>query len=123
MDMKNKKKKTETSTRGDFKEKRFVDSGVWMGSDESLSGGSLLPSEEGSTWGEDLLKQARDANVLATESTPQLLQPGPQTRVAARKIEEPREHQLAQAVVNDCLEKGRDTVDLRFVPLHTRDPI
>lgn len=114
----------ETSTRVDFKEKRFVDSGVWMGSDESLSGGSLLPSEEGSAWGEDLLKQVRDANALPTESTSQLQHPGPQTRVAAKKIEEPREHQLAQALVNDCLEKGRDSVDLRFVIRpRRRDPI
>ncbi|KAH2551058.1 hypothetical protein KXW12_002655, partial [Aspergillus fumigatus] len=41
--------------RADFKDKRLVDSGVWMGSDESTAE-SLLPSEDASIWGEDLMR-------------------------------------------------------------------
>lgn len=98
--------------RVDFKDKRFVDSGVWMASDES-GAESLLPSEDASTWGEDLMKNAREA----TGPDPLKLQyqTVSQPRYAFRKVEEPRECQLARAVVHDCLEKGQEKVDLRCV--------
>lgn len=97
--------------RIDFKEKRFVDSGVWMGSDES-GAESILLSEDAPMggWGEDLNKNARDARGPSS-----LRQTVPQSRNALKKVEEPKEHQLARAMVNDCLEKGQDSVDLRFV--------
>lgn len=95
--------------RADFKDKRMVDSGVWMGSDES-GADSLLPSEDASTWGEDLLKDTKNSG--ASFFRPQG-QPITQQRAAFRPSEESREHQLARAIVNDCLEKGQDSVDLR----------
>lgn len=97
----------------DFKDKRFVDSGVWMASDESL------PSEDAPAWGEDLIKSAREAGPLAMGMDPlrRQYQSASQPCSVFRKAEEPREYQLARAVVNDCLEKGQEKVDLRFVAL------
>lgn len=99
--------------RADFKEKRNVDSGVWMGSDES-GAESLLPSEDGSAWGEDLRKSVLDPRkaasstslVMDAESTPA------QMRGMFRGIEESEEHQYARRVVNDCLDKGHESIDL-----------
>jgi hypothetical protein len=101
--------------RGDFKDKRNVDSGVWMGSDES-GAESLLPSEDGSAWGEDLRKSVLDPRKAAsstalvmdtdTESAPT------QMRGLFREIEESEEHQYARKVVNDCLDKGHESIDL-----------
>lgn len=109
--MPNSKKK-----RVDFKDKRFVDSGVWMASDES-GAESLLLSEDTSTWGADLMKNTREYNTFGKGPDPlrQQYQTVSQPSNAFRKIEEPTEHQLARAVINDCLEKGQDKVDLRFV--------
>lgn len=108
--------------RVDFKNKRFVDSGVWMGSDES-GAESLLLSEDASAWGEDLIKSARDTNAAVgkgTENGSSLLRQQYQSITgqpcnAFRKVEELDEHRLAREVVNDCLEKGQDCVDLRLV--------
>ncbi|KAA8647242.1 hypothetical protein EYZ11_004742 [Aspergillus tanneri] len=101
--------------RADFKDKRLVDSGVWMGSDES-SAESLLPPEDASTWGEDLLQDTRNTvvrgmDMLLWKSKPQSYTTT-QQRVVFRKTEEPKEHQLARTIINDCLEKGQDSVDL-----------
>lgn len=98
--------------RVDFKDKRFVDSGVWMASDES-GAESLLPSEDASAWGEDLMKNAREAT--APDPLRLQYQTVSQPFHAFRRVEEPTECQLARAVVNDCLEKGEEKVDLRFV--------
>lgn len=107
--------------RKNFKDKRLVDSGVWMGSDESLVE-SLLPSEDASSWGDDLFKSVQDSTVakdtpepaLIRNSTPRLRpQAVAQSRTAFRRVEESQEHQLARAVVDDCLERGQDSVDLR----------
>ena len=102
--------------RADFKEKRHVDSGVWMGSDESTAD-SLLPSEDASNWGDDFLKtvleprtngnlprglaEPRVSSLSSVSTTP--IMKGPH---------EAEEHQFARAVINDCLEKGEDSVDL-----------
>ena len=97
--------------RVDFKDKRLVDSGVWMGSDDSGID-SLLLSEDASIWGEELLHHStvgRTGDVAPGETTA-----GAQQRVVFKKVEESREHQLARAIVNDCLEKGQDSVDLRL---------
>lgn len=94
--------------RADFKDKRMVDSGVWMGSDES-GADSLLPSEDASAWGEDLLKDTRNTGSCLRPQGPTTMQQRP----LFRRAEESREHQLARAIVNDCLEKGQDSVDLR----------
>ncbi|OJJ51365.1 hypothetical protein ASPZODRAFT_12197 [Penicilliopsis zonata CBS 506.65] len=102
--------------RADFKEKRNVDSGVWMGSDES----SFLPSDNAPAWGEDLLKNIGET---AGTTTTTIAQQGGlssdndfkstvATRATFKKAEEPREHRLARAIVNECLEKGQDSVDL-----------
>lgn len=109
--------------RADFKDKRLVDSGVWMGSDESTAE-SLLPSEDALIWGEDLMRNMQNSTSVGVGSEGQMgalssqsgnselrqtaSQPG-----GFRKVEEPREHQLARTIVNDCLEKGQDSVDLR----------
>ncbi|KAL4892970.1 hypothetical protein BDV59DRAFT_202323 [Aspergillus ambiguus] len=104
--------------RADFKDKRLVDSGVWMGSDESAAE-SLLPSSDASNWGEDLLvpvhrpnsRSVRGRNVENSPELPRHLEP-PSVRVGFQKVEEPREHGLARTVVNECLERGEDSVDL-----------
>lgn len=103
--------------RADFKDKRLVDSGVWMGSDESGADSPLL-SSEASNWGEDLLVPAQRPSALSArgrnvENSSEM--PGqrePSQRVGFRKVEEPREYELARAVVNECLERGEDSVDL-----------
>lgn len=104
--------------RAEFKDKRLVDSGVWMGSDESTAE-SLLPSEDALMWGEDLMRNMKSSTSVGAGNESQMgamsSQSGqtvPQLAVF-RKVEEPREHQLARTIVNDCLEKGQDSVDLR----------
>lgn len=122
--------------RKDFKDKRFVDSGVWMGSDESFAE-SLLPSEDAPI-SEDFLKDVRNSNPRVSRKEEDaapfgFAAPGPQSvlgmdrgpisrpqpqmvaqpRVAFRRVVESQENQLARAIVNDCLEKGQDSVDLR----------
>ncbi|KAJ5628849.1 hypothetical protein N7490_011077 [Penicillium lividum] len=102
--------------RADFKEKRHVDSGVWMGSDES-GADSLLPSEDG-PWGEDLLKTVLDPKTSKSSQGPSLLLPSGKAAPPIFPLpilkgpEESREHRFARSVVNDCLEKGNDIVDL-----------
>lgn len=104
--------------RADFKEKRHVDSGVWMGSDESAADSPL--HSDCSTWGEDLLKtvlnprgngkspqeSSQPVASVASPTLPLLIPKGQQ---------ESEEHRYARAVVNDCLEKGDDSVDLGCV--------
>lgn len=124
--------------RKDFKDKRFVDSGVWMGSDESFAE-SLLPSEDAPI-SEEFFKNVRNSNPRVPKKEQDedavpfaFAAPGPesalgmdrgpiskpqpqvvtQPRVAFRRVFESQEHQLARAIVNDCLEKGQDSVDLR----------
>lgn len=106
--------------RGDFKEKRNVDSGVWMGSDES-DADSLFPSEDG-PWGEDLLKTVLDPKAQGKPAQ------GPLVLLSSGKaappvlplpvLKGPHESEgqrFARSVVNDCLEKGEDIVDLGYV--------
>ncbi|KAJ6092771.1 hypothetical protein N7486_008060 [Penicillium sp. IBT 16267x] len=103
--------------RGDFKEKRNVDSGVWMGSDES-GVDSLFPSEDG-PWGEDLLKTVLDPKASGKSAQgPLLLLPSGKAAPPVLPLpilkgpNESEEHRFARSVVNDCLEKGEDIVDL-----------
>ncbi|GIJ99316.1 hypothetical protein Aspvir_001446 [Aspergillus viridinutans] len=108
--------------RADFKDKRLVDSGVWMGSDESTAE-SLLPSEDALMWGEDLMRNMKSSTpagvgdegqmgaISSQSGNLRLRQAVPQPG-GFRKVVEPREHQLARTIVNDCLEKGQDSVDL-----------
>lgn len=103
-----------------------MDSGVWMGSDESVAE-SLLPSEDAPNWGEDLLKTVLDPHAkgkspiepsvaMASPLGP-LVSARPQPVIAASEIsEELREHIFAREIVNDCLEKGNDSIDLGYVP-------
>ncbi|KUL91486.1 hypothetical protein ZTR_01477 [Talaromyces verruculosus] len=108
--------------RADFKEKRNMDSGVWMGSDE-LSSDCLLSSEASSC--EDFMARAwagqnQDAvpkfaaGATETQNDNQIGQiAGPV--FAARNIrhlDESQEHRDARAMVNECLEKGQEGVDL-----------
>ncbi|OJK03185.1 hypothetical protein ASPACDRAFT_58132 [Aspergillus aculeatus ATCC 16872] len=148
--------------RVDFREKRLVDSGVWMGSDDSLAGG-FLGSD--ASWGEEVWAQfvgggegeGADGKVFGDgngigrrgeegerrsdgevggeveveQQQKQQQHWGEQVSGFAssqgqgqrgtllglgglrRGIEEePREHQIARAIVNDCLERGDDSVDL-----------
>lgn len=95
-----------------------MDSGVWMGSDESAAD-SLLPSDS-STWGDDLLKNVLDPRVngkSAQESSqPAVSVASPVLPVSISKDHrESEEHRYARAVVNDCLEKGDDSIDLGCV--------
>lgn len=102
--------------RADFKEKRHVDSGVWMGSDESVAESSL-PSEDASGWGEDLLKTVLDpqaqskspigpSNAAASSLAPAKHRPMP------LGLPESEEHRIARTIVHECLEKGDDSIDL-----------
>ncbi|KAJ5095643.1 Leucine-rich repeat typical subtype [Penicillium alfredii] len=103
--------------RADFKEKRHVDSGVWMGSDESAAE-SFLSSEDGSAWGEDLLKTALNLRATAKSAAAPASLPA-QSKTAFKRPEEPAEHRLARTVVADCLEKGQDSIDLGNLHLRT----
>ncbi|CAI7579947.1 unnamed protein product [Penicillium glandicola] len=99
--------------RADFKDKRNVDSGVWMGSDES-GAESLLPSEDGSAWGEDLRKSVLDPKKSGS-SAPFAFEAenmATQTRVVFRSPEESDAHRFAREVVSDCLDKGHESIDL-----------
>ncbi|CAG7954301.1 unnamed protein product [Penicillium nalgiovense] len=104
--------------RAEFKDKRNVDSGVWMGSDES-GAESLLPSEDGSTWGEDLRKSVLDPRKPGN-SAPFLteMENVVQTR-AFRSAEESDAHRFAREVVGDCLDKGLESIDLGDFHLRT----
>ncbi|OOQ83077.1 Leucine Rich Repeat domain protein [Penicillium brasilianum] len=115
--------------RADFKEKRNVDSGVWMGSDESIAESSL-PSEDASNWGEDLLKTVLDPRApskvsnapslfKASDTVSTTVQPRP---VISLGPVESEEHKYAKAVINDCLEKGDDSVDLGGINLRHIPP-
>lgn len=101
--------------RADFKEKRNMDSGVWMGSDESSSD-CLLSSEASSC--EDFMARAwAGQNQDATETqndnqVGQIAGPGFAAR-NIRNLDESQEHRDARAMVNECLEKGQESVDLR----------
>jgi hypothetical protein len=104
--------------RAEFKDKRLVDSGVWMGSDES---GSVFASE-GDRWGEDLLGGSREEDVRQGHGETGhengngagIASTGARTGFAKKVDEESREHQVARAIVNDCLERGEDSIDLRY---------
>ncbi|KAJ5156063.1 Leucine-rich repeat typical subtype [Penicillium capsulatum] len=101
--------------RADFKEKRHVDSGVWMGSDESAA--ESLLSSDSSSWGEDLLKNVLDPrmNGKPLHGSSQSAAPGALSVLPvpiSKGRQESEEHGYARAVVNDCLEKGEDSIDL-----------
>ena len=107
--------------RADFKDKRNIDSGVWMGSDESVAE-SLLPSEDGSAWGEDLRKSVLDPRKPGS-STPfnnETENMTLQARIAFRSPEESDAHRFAREVVGDCLDKGHECIDLGYVPMPFR---
>ena len=102
--------------RADFKEKRQVDSGVWLGSDESTTE-SLLPSEDAPTWEEDLMKTVLDHNgsarfarglVSREHSGSCSVPPLP----LGKGLHESEQHRFARSIVNDCLERGDDGIDL-----------
>ncbi|KAJ0416579.1 hypothetical protein BJY00DRAFT_230155 [Aspergillus carlsbadensis] len=104
--------------RAEFKDKRLVDSGVWMGSDES---GSVFASE-GDRWGEELLGGSREEEVRQGQAgiTHEngngngigMVSTGTRTGFAKKVEEESKEHQVAREIVNDCLERGEDSIDL-----------
>ncbi|BCR94575.1 leucine-rich repeat domain-containing protein [Aspergillus luchuensis] len=103
--------------RADFKEKRLVDSGVWMGSDDydSGPGSGFLPSD--ADLGEDWLNSHANGGTKTVMPQNQTQQQG------FRKVEEePREHQVARGIVNDCLERGEDSVDLSGLTLRLIPP-
>ncbi|KAL4901458.1 hypothetical protein BDW74DRAFT_83698 [Aspergillus multicolor] len=118
--------------RADFKDKKFSDSGVWMGSDDSRA--EFLASEDAGAWGEELLNEHRGQNQRPDKeqdgdddqamgmATGLGLGMRPARAGFAKKVEESREHQLARAVVNDCLERGLESVDLSNAPLRTIPP-
>ncbi|KGO78231.1 Leucine-rich repeat, typical subtype [Penicillium italicum] len=102
--------------RTEFKDKRNVDSGVWMGSDES-GAESLLPSEDGSAWEEDLRKSVLDPRKpgISTPFVNEMENMPAQTRVVFRSPEESDAHRFAREVVSDCLDKGHESIDLGYV--------
>ncbi|CEL02905.1 hypothetical protein ASPCAL04068 [Aspergillus calidoustus] len=120
--------------RAEFKDKRLVDSGVWMGSDES---GSVFASE-GDRWGEELLggsveedvRQGEGDNVHVTGNGngSGMVSAGTRMGFAKKVEEESKEHRVARAIVNDCLERGEDSIDLsngnlRGLPLGLLRPL
>lgn len=109
--------------RADFKEKRNMDSGVWMGSDESSSD-CLLSSEASSC--DDFIARAwagqnQEADSKFAGSRIETVNDNQNSQnsgpvFAARSLrnaEESQEHRNARATVNECLEKGQESVDLR----------
>jgi hypothetical protein len=105
------KEKETKRKRADFKDKRLVDSGVWMGSDESV--GSFLASEDTGCWGEELLIRDEATGMASARGIAGLpVHAGP---AKTMRVEESRENQMARAVVNDCLERGLDSIDLRYL--------
>lgn len=95
-----------------------MDSGVWMGSDESLAESSL-PSEDGPAWGEDLLKSVLDPQVKgmfplgsSTLKAPTPVQAQSRPMPVFVKDGESEEHRIAKEIINNCLEKGEDSIDL-----------
>ncbi|KAL4980444.1 hypothetical protein BDW66DRAFT_55250 [Aspergillus desertorum] len=139
------KEKEVKRKRADFRDKRFVDSGVWMGSDDSKA--SFLASEDvPPCWGEELLYQNQELKqeqeqereqdqdqdeemgMCVAMSTTMGLGRIPVRARFVKKVEESREHQMARAVVNDCLERGLDSVDisngnLRVIPTGLLRPL
>ncbi|KAL5043503.1 hypothetical protein BDW71DRAFT_187823 [Aspergillus fruticulosus] len=135
------KEKEVKRKRADFRDKRLVDSGVWMGSDDSR--GSFLASEDAPPcWGEELLGQNQDLNqeqeqeqdegmgmgMSMAMSTTTGLNRIPARAGFAKKVEESRAHKMARAVVNDCLERGLDSIDisngdLRVIPTGLLRPL
>ncbi|CRG85706.1 hypothetical protein PISL3812_02732 [Talaromyces islandicus] len=106
--------------RADFREKRHLDSGVWMGSDGSSSE-CLLSSEASSC--EDFFPPAGDATKLPvmednTKDDDETENGNGRDighTFAARNLQrqdEPKEHQTARDLVNNCLDKGQDCIDL-----------
>ncbi|RAH42066.1 leucine-rich repeat domain-containing protein [Aspergillus brunneoviolaceus CBS 621.78] len=102
--------------RVDWREKRLVDSGVWMGSDDSLAGG-FLGSD--ASWGEEVWGQFVGEGEGKGEGVDGKgigigigIGIGRRGEEGERMFDEPREHQIARAIVNDCLERGDDSVDL-----------
>lgn len=101
--------------RRDFKAKRNVDSGVWMGSDES--GADSLMSSESSAWGEDLRKSALTPKNTTRFNNPEAdVETTPtQIRASFKSMEEPAAHRLARQAITDALERGREAFDLGYV--------
>jgi hypothetical protein len=99
--------------RAEFKEKRNFDSGVWMGSDEPGSE-SLLTSEDGSNWGEDLRKTVLDSRTVGLAAP---VDSGSVQNPAAafQGMEESEAQRFARVIVGDCLEKGHESIDLGYV--------
>ncbi|KAL2829390.1 hypothetical protein BJY01DRAFT_227924 [Aspergillus pseudoustus] len=117
--------------RAEFKDKRLVDSGVWMGSDESVS----VFASEGDRWGEELLVNSRAEEVRDDDhghgqgqDGGAMVSTGTRTAFAKKVEEESREHQVARSIVNDCLESGEDSIDLsngnlRLIPTGLLRPL
>ncbi|KAJ5130564.1 uncharacterized protein N7515_006603 [Penicillium bovifimosum] len=109
--------------RAEFREKRNFDSGVWMGSDEPGSE-SLLTSEDGSNWGEDLRKTVLDPRPTGLAAPPSmdsgsvLLNPA----AAFQRTEESEAQRFARVVVGQCLEKGQEHIDLGGFQLGSLPP-
>ncbi|KAJ5341205.1 Leucine-rich repeat typical subtype [Penicillium brevicompactum] len=105
--------------RRDFKAKRNVDSGVWMGSDES--GAESLMSSESSAWGEDLRKSALTPKNTTRFNNPEAdVETTPtQIRASFKSMEEPAAHRLARQAITDALEQGKEAFDLGHLELGT----
>ena len=99
-----------------------MDSGVWMGSDESSSD-CLLSSEAsscedfiGRAWAEqNQVEPKLTAGIIDTKCNDQDSQIAGPVFAARniRNLEESQEHKDARAMINECLEKGQESVDLR----------
>lgn len=108
--------------RADFREKRNLDSGVWMGSDEPSSD-CLLSSEASlaedfSTHIETSQCRGKDDQAngrFGARNTERNDKSRPVFAAGEVRIDEPLEHRNARAVINQCLEKGMESIDLRSV--------
>lgn len=100
-----------------------MDSGVWMGSDESSSD-CLLSSEASSC--EDFMARAwagqnQDTVLKFTAGATEKENENQNGHIAGpvfaarniRNLDESQEHRDARAMVNEYLEKGQENVDLR----------
>ncbi|KAK2793958.1 hypothetical protein FQN52_000290 [Onygenales sp. PD_12] len=104
--------------RTEFKEKRNVDSGVWLGSDDSVEGeGDGMVIAAGY---QAVVRTPRKRGYLSAAVAPWV--EGAAGLKAVKRVEEPYEHRQARRVVSECLEAGREYIDLSNLNLHTIPP-
>ncbi|EGC42365.1 leucine rich repeat domain-containing protein [Histoplasma capsulatum var. duboisii H88] len=138
---------TEKRRRTEFKNKRNLDSGVWLGSDDSvesaLSNRSGLegndhherfvfgPSYTTDIGGVGAATKGRNGDREAGEQQAALLcgpafarsrQVGRENSTKPMQVDEPYQHRHARQIIADCLETGHEFIDISNLNLRTIPP-